>query len=609
MMTLELLRLRGKIDRTLFIKRQKGDILLVQVYVDDIIFGSTKKELYIKFERLVKDKFQMSSMGEPTFFLWLQVKQKENGIFISQDKYVTEVLRKFNFSYVKCANTPVDTEKTLVKDADGNDVDVHLYRSMIRSLIYPTASRPNIMKQIDIMVVQEANYGCHFTTEAEYVVVASCCGQVKQSSMVGFGEMIQYNLTTSLMMINDLDADEGVALVDETQGRNGQDMFNTSILDDAEVVAKKEVSTADSVHTAGEVVTIAGVETSKSKAKGIVMQEPSETPTPTPIVSIQQPSKDYELAARLQKEERGELTVEEKSRLFMELMDKRKKYFASLRAENIITEGSSKRARGKIEQEDAKRRRMEEGNESVELKRCLEIISDDEDDVGKAFTKSSEQMHETTTSNDPLLSGENRLKLTELMELCIQLQSRVLALETTKANQALEIRSLKRRVKKLENKASKKTHKLKRLCKIGSSTRVESSQDAGKNGQDMFDTNILDDEEVVAEKEVSTADSVHTAGEVVTTAGVETSKYKAKGIVMQEPSETPTPTPIVSTQQPSKAKDKGKAKIIEPEKPLKRKDQIMIDKEVARNLKAHMKAELEEEERLARKRKKKPTKL
>nr|GEX02033.1 hypothetical protein [Tanacetum cinerariifolium] len=91
--------------------------------------------------------------------------------------------------------------------------------------------------------------------------------------------------------------------------------------------------------------------------------------------------------------------------------------------------------------------------------------------------------HVTTTSNDPL-SGEDRLKLSELMELCTQLQSRVLVLETTKANQALEIESLKRMVKKLKKKASKKTHKLKRLYKIGSSTRVESSEDAGLGNQE-----------------------------------------------------------------------------------------------------------------------------
>ncbi|GJX38220.1 putative ribonuclease H-like domain-containing protein [Tanacetum coccineum] len=136
---------RGKIDQTLFIKKQKGDILLVQVYVDDIIFGSINKELCTAFEKLMKDKFQMSSMGELTFFLGLQVQQKEDGIFISQDKYVDEILKKFNYTDVKSASTPVDLEKPLVKDGDADDVDVHLYRSMIGSLMYLTASRPDIM--------------------------------------------------------------------------------------------------------------------------------------------------------------------------------------------------------------------------------------------------------------------------------------------------------------------------------------------------------------------------------------------------------------------------------------------------------------------------------
>ncbi|GJY62910.1 putative ribonuclease H-like domain-containing protein [Tanacetum coccineum] len=136
---------RGKIDQTLFIKKQKGDILLVQVYVDDIIFGSTNKELCTGFEKLMKEKFQMSSMGELTFFLGLQVQQKEDGIFISQDKYVAEILKKFNYTDVKSASTPVDLEKPLVKDGDADDVDVHLYRSMIGSLMYLTASRPDIM--------------------------------------------------------------------------------------------------------------------------------------------------------------------------------------------------------------------------------------------------------------------------------------------------------------------------------------------------------------------------------------------------------------------------------------------------------------------------------
>ncbi|GJV29153.1 putative ribonuclease H-like domain-containing protein [Tanacetum coccineum] len=123
----------------------KGDILLVQVYVDDIIFGSTKKSLCTEFEKMMQEKFQMSSMGELTFFLGLQVKQKKDEIFISQDKYVTEILKKFGFTDVKTASTSMETQKLLLKDEDGEEVDIHLYRSMIGSLMYVTSSRPDIM--------------------------------------------------------------------------------------------------------------------------------------------------------------------------------------------------------------------------------------------------------------------------------------------------------------------------------------------------------------------------------------------------------------------------------------------------------------------------------
>ncbi|GKE02973.1 uncharacterized mitochondrial protein-like protein [Tanacetum coccineum] len=136
---------RGKIGKTLFIRRIKSDILLVQVYVDDIIFGSTKKSLCIKFKKIMHKKFQISSMGDLTFFLGLQVKQKNDGIFISQDKYVTETVKKFSFSNVKTASTPMETHKPLLKDIDGEDVDEHLYRSMIGSLMYLTYSMLDII--------------------------------------------------------------------------------------------------------------------------------------------------------------------------------------------------------------------------------------------------------------------------------------------------------------------------------------------------------------------------------------------------------------------------------------------------------------------------------
>ncbi|GKE46641.1 putative ribonuclease H-like domain-containing protein [Tanacetum coccineum] len=136
---------RGTIYKTLFIKKIKNDILLVQVYVDDIIFGSTKKSLSTEFEQLMHKRFQMSSMRELTFFLGLQVEQRKDDIFLSQDKYVSDILKKFGFSSVKTASTPMETHKPLSKDSDGINVDVHLYRSMIGSLMYLTSSRPDIM--------------------------------------------------------------------------------------------------------------------------------------------------------------------------------------------------------------------------------------------------------------------------------------------------------------------------------------------------------------------------------------------------------------------------------------------------------------------------------
>ncbi|GKC35661.1 uncharacterized mitochondrial protein-like protein [Tanacetum coccineum] len=101
---------RGKNDKTLFIKRHKGDILLPSKVMWMTSFScSTKKELCIAFEKLMHEKFQMSSMGELTFFLGLQVKQKKDVIFISQDKYVEFFLKKFGFTEVKTASTPMET--------------------------------------------------------------------------------------------------------------------------------------------------------------------------------------------------------------------------------------------------------------------------------------------------------------------------------------------------------------------------------------------------------------------------------------------------------------------------------------------------------------------
>ncbi|GJR09387.1 putative ribonuclease H-like domain-containing protein [Tanacetum coccineum] len=136
---------RGTIDKTLFIKKNSRDIILVQVYVDDIIFGSTNQTWCDEFEVLMKGEFEMSAMGELTFFLGLQVKQQPDGIFISQDKYVQDMLRKFDMESVRPATTPYEAAKPKSKDEPDDAINVHLYRSMIGLLMYLTASRPDIM--------------------------------------------------------------------------------------------------------------------------------------------------------------------------------------------------------------------------------------------------------------------------------------------------------------------------------------------------------------------------------------------------------------------------------------------------------------------------------
>ncbi|GJV10785.1 putative ribonuclease H-like domain-containing protein [Tanacetum coccineum] len=207
---------RGKIDKTLFIKRHKGDILLVQVYVDDIIFDSTKKELCFTFE--------------------------------NQDKYVDEILKKFGFTEVKTTSTPMEIQKHLIKDEDGEEVDVYMYRSMIGSLMYLISSRPDIMFAVCAYARYQVNPkvshlhtvnrifsdyarasldrksttgGCQFlgyrliswqckkhavvansTTEAEYVAASSCCGQVLwiQNQLLDYGYQVNTVISVKIAM-------------------------------------------------------------------------------------------------------------------------------------------------------------------------------------------------------------------------------------------------------------------------------------------------------------------------------------------------------------------------------------------------------------------------
>nr|GFC35872.1 uncharacterized mitochondrial protein AtMg00810-like [Tanacetum cinerariifolium] len=119
--------------------------MLVQVHVDDIIFGSTRKDWCEEFETWMQSEFEMSFIGPLTFFLGLQVDQRPDGIFIHQEKYVADILKKFDLDNSKLASTPFEPQKIREKNVPDEPISVHLYRSMIGCLMYLTATRPDIM--------------------------------------------------------------------------------------------------------------------------------------------------------------------------------------------------------------------------------------------------------------------------------------------------------------------------------------------------------------------------------------------------------------------------------------------------------------------------------
>ena len=138
----------GMVDNTLFTKRKDPNLIIIQIYVDDIIFGSTCQDMCDEFAKIMHDEFEMSMMGELNFFLGLQIKQLENGIFFNQSKYIKEMLKKFSLEDSKPMKTPMSTEVKLTKDDEGESVDNTKYRGMIGSLLYLTESRPDIMLSV-----------------------------------------------------------------------------------------------------------------------------------------------------------------------------------------------------------------------------------------------------------------------------------------------------------------------------------------------------------------------------------------------------------------------------------------------------------------------------
>nr|GEW78180.1 hypothetical protein [Tanacetum cinerariifolium] len=192
---------KGTIDLTLFIRRFHDDILVVQVYIDDIIFGSTHPRYIQLFSNLMKSRFEMSMMGEITFFLGLQVNQSLCGIFINQSKYVLEILKKYGMESCDPVGTLMEIKDKLDLDQNGTPVDATKYYSMIGALMYDSGFELTGFSDADYAgckdTFKSTSGGAQFlgeklvswsskkqdytvlsTVKVEYVSLSACCAQV-----------------------------------------------------------------------------------------------------------------------------------------------------------------------------------------------------------------------------------------------------------------------------------------------------------------------------------------------------------------------------------------------------------------------------------------------
>jgi hypothetical protein len=170
----------GKADPTLFTKTCNGDLFVCQIYIDDIIFGATNQQSCKEFSRVMMQKFEMSMMGELNYFLGFQVKQLKEGTFISQTMYTHDLLKRFGMKDAKLTKTPMGIDGHLDLNKGGKSVDQKAYRSMIGSLLYLCASRPDIMLSVCMCAsFQSDPKECHLVAVKRilrYLVSTPCFG-------------------------------------------------------------------------------------------------------------------------------------------------------------------------------------------------------------------------------------------------------------------------------------------------------------------------------------------------------------------------------------------------------------------------------------------------
>nr|GEU42242.1 reverse transcriptase domain-containing protein [Tanacetum cinerariifolium] len=524
------------------------------------------KSLCDEFEQIMHKRFQMSSMGELTFFLGMQVKQKNDGIFISQDKYVADILKKFDFTTVKTANTLMEPSKTLIKDAEAKDVPS--YTKDFTSL----CCEENLL----ILKRKSTTEGCQFlgkrliswqckkqtivansTTKAEYVADAI-------SPTIYTSCIKQFWTSAKLKIVND---DVRIqALVDGKKVVVNEASVRRDLrLDDAEGSAcLPNVALFEELARMGAKTT-AWNEFSSTMASAIICLANNHKFNFSKYI-LENMVKNLEAEVKFFMFPR-----------FIQVFVNHQIGDMSHHKGIFINPSLTKKKKHKPRR---KQRKETEGSHD-------EIPTEE---------------RVPTPSHDPLLSGKDRLQLNELMEICTKLSNRVLSLEQTKTNQAAKIKKLKKRVKKLEGKKNKKkTHGLKRLYKgriaeIDTDEDIslinETAQDQGRmNDQDLFGVHDLDGDEVFVD--VTTAENVEqdatiTEKEVTTNEDIEVT---AAATTLQISIDELTLTQTLMKIKEAKPKAKG---------PLKKKNQIALDEEVARKLEAEIKAEMDKEERIAR---------
>ena len=152
---------RGKVDNILFLKSKGENLFIVQIHVDDIIFGAPNNDLCDEFSKLMRSEFEMSMMGELNFFLGLQIKQTLNETMIHQQKYVKELIKRLGMESAKSIHTPISPSTRLVMDDGSLSVKEKSYRGMIGSLLYLTASRPDMFSMLVCVLVFSINLKKH----------------------------------------------------------------------------------------------------------------------------------------------------------------------------------------------------------------------------------------------------------------------------------------------------------------------------------------------------------------------------------------------------------------------------------------------------------------